>query len=62
MYNLFKDGKEIAYYMCQDKINDVILLPFKEFDEKVVPVLACNDRILQVLDVSGGFLFLSYYS
>ncbi len=51
VYNLFKDGSEVAYYMCQDKINDVVLLHLNE--EKAVPVLACNDRILQVLDVSG---------
>ena len=52
IYNLYKNSKEIAYYLCSDKINDMIVLP--ELDErnpKFVPVLACQDRSLRILDV-----------
>ena len=52
VYNLYKNSKEAAYYLCSDKINDLILLPSQSADGKVVPVLACHDRALRILDVN----------
>jgi hypothetical protein len=52
VYNLYKNSKEAAYYLCSDKINDLILLPNDSADEKVIPVLACHDRALRILDVN----------
>lgn len=52
MYNLFKNSKETAYYLSPDKINDLLLLPPESEDSKITPVLACNDRVLRVLDES----------
>ena len=52
MYNLYKNSKETAYYLCSDKINDLILLTNETPDSKIVPVLACNDRALRILDVN----------
>ena len=49
---MYKDSKEIAYFLCPDKINDLVLLPPTETNEKVVPVLACHDRVLRILDVN----------
>lgn len=51
VYNLYKNSKEAAYYLCPDKINDVITLPTDSPDGKITPILACNDRVLRVLDV-----------
>jgi hypothetical protein len=51
VYNLFKDSKEVAYFLCPDKINDLIILPVDSQNEKVVPILACHDRVLRILDV-----------
>lgn len=50
VYNLFQNSKELAYYLCTDKINDLLLLNIDEKD-RVTPVLACNDRVLRILDV-----------
>jgi hypothetical protein len=52
VYNLYKDGKELAYYLCSDKINDLVFLPITSPESKVTPVLACNDRVLRILDVN----------
>ncbi len=52
VYNLFKDSTELAYYLCSDKINDLIVLPQETETSKLVPVLACHDRALRVLDDS----------
>jgi hypothetical protein len=52
VYNLYKDSKEIAYYLCSDKINDLQILPTDINNDKIVPVIACNDRTLRVLDVN----------
>lgn len=51
VYNLFKDSKEVAYFLCPDKMNDLIILPVDSQDGKVVPILACHDRVLRILDV-----------
>jgi hypothetical protein len=51
VYNLFKSSKELAYYLCTDKINDLILLNADE-EASITPVLACNDRVLRILDVN----------
>lgn len=51
VYNLFKNSEEIAYYLCPDKINDLLILPLDNDENKITPVLACNDRVLRVLDV-----------
>ena len=52
VYNLYQDSNELAYYLCSDKINDLLVLPVQSADNKCLPVLACHDRALRVLDVS----------
>jgi hypothetical protein len=61
VYNLYKDGKELAYYLCSDKINDLLFLPMTSADSKVTPVLACNDRVLRILDVNFFFYIIKNY-
>lgn len=51
VFNSFKNSQETAYYLCPDKINDIVCLPLKSADSKITPILACNDRTLRVLDV-----------
>ncbi|CAF0705971.1 unnamed protein product [Brachionus calyciflorus] len=52
VFNSYKNSVESAYYLCPDKINDLLLLPMASADSKITPILACNDRILRVLDDS----------
>lgn len=54
VYNLFKNSQEVAYYVCPDRINDLIILPVADSADgaKITPVLGCNDRVLRVLDES----------
>lgn len=53
VYNSYKNSQESAYYLCPDKINDIICLPLTSPDSKIIPILACNDRTLRVLDVKN---------
>ncbi|XP_028401349.1 Bardet-Biedl syndrome 7 protein homolog isoform X1 [Dendronephthya gigantea] len=49
IYNHYQDCKDKNYYLCSDKISDVVSLTSKI----ITPVLACNDRVLRVLQDSS---------
>ncbi|XP_064637282.1 Bardet-Biedl syndrome 7 protein homolog isoform X2 [Lineus longissimus] len=51
IFNHYRDCKDVNYFLCGDKINDVICLPTEKVTE-VTPVLACQDRVLRVLQNS----------
>ena len=51
VYNHYHDCKDSHYLLCGDKINDVLCLPAQHVQE-LVPILACQDRVLRVLHVS----------
>eukprot|EP00069_Balaena_mysticetus_P019254 bmy_02485T0 len=51
IYNHYCDCKDQHYYLSGDKINDVICLPVERV-LRDVPVLACQDRVLRVLQGS----------
>lgn len=58
IYNHYCDCKDQHYYLSGDKINDVICLPVERLS-RMTPVLACQDRVLRVLQVmSFGVLHL----
>lgn len=50
IYNHYCDCKDQDYYLSGDKINDVLSLPVETVG-CVVPILACQDRVLRVLQV-----------
>ncbi|OBS70111.1 hypothetical protein A6R68_01350 [Neotoma lepida] len=51
IYNHYCDCKDKHYYLSGDKINDVICLPVEKLS-RMTPVLACQDRVLRVLQGS----------
>ncbi|PVD34246.1 hypothetical protein C0Q70_05514 [Pomacea canaliculata] len=51
VYNHYRDCKDTNYMLCGDKINDVLCLPTHMVQE-VTPVLACQDRVLRILQES----------
>ncbi|XP_046876152.1 Bardet-Biedl syndrome 7 protein [Hypomesus transpacificus] len=51
IYNHYCDCKDQDYYLSGDKINDIICLPSETLG-RIVPVLACQDRVLRVLQGS----------
>ncbi|KAJ8385177.1 hypothetical protein AAFF_G00192280 [Aldrovandia affinis] len=48
IYNHYCDCKDQDYYLSGDKINDIVCLPAENFG-RIVPVLACQDRVLRIL-------------
>lgn len=52
IFNHYIDCKDEDYYLCSDRINDMLCLPLSRIQE-VTPVLACQDRVLRVLDKSN---------
>ncbi len=52
IFNHYIDCKDENYYLCSDRINDVSCLPLARVTE-VTPVLACQDRVLRVLEKSN---------
>jgi hypothetical protein len=48
VYNHFEDCKDTDYFLCSDRINDVLCLP-PERTEGLSPVLACQDCALRLL-------------
>ncbi|KAM3866896.1 BBSome complex member BBS7 [Diretmus argenteus] len=51
IYNHYCDCKDQNYYLSGDKINDITCLSTKNLS-RPVPVLACQDRVLRVLQGS----------
>ncbi|XP_029367907.1 BBSome complex member BBS7 isoform X1 [Echeneis naucrates] len=51
IYNHYCDCKDQDYYLCGDKINDITCLSSENLT-RLVPVLACQDRVLRVLQGS----------
>ncbi|XP_026855175.1 Bardet-Biedl syndrome 7 protein [Electrophorus electricus] len=51
IYNHYYDCKDQDYYLSGDKINDIVCLPVERVG-RTVPVLACQDRILRMLQGS----------
>ncbi|XP_018601717.1 BBSome complex member BBS7 [Scleropages formosus] len=51
IYNHYCDCKDQHYYLSGDKINDIVCLPAESLG-RIVPVLACQDRVLRVLQGS----------
>ncbi|XP_072040568.1 BBSome complex member BBS7-like [Amphiura filiformis] len=52
IFNHYIDCKDENYYLCSDRINDVSCLPMPRVTE-VTPVLACQDRVLRVIEKSN---------
>ena len=50
VYNRFVDLKETDYYLLTDKINSLCVLNTSDSDMRAV--LACQDRLLRVLEGS----------
>lgn len=50
IYNHYCDCKDKHYYLSRDKINDVLCLPVDKVN-CITPVLACQDRVLRILQV-----------
>ncbi|XP_066505486.1 Bardet-Biedl syndrome 7 protein isoform X2 [Hoplias malabaricus] len=51
IYNHYCDCKDQDYYLSGDKINDIVCLPVETVG-RTVPVLACQDRVLRILQGS----------
>ncbi|XP_023646690.1 Bardet-Biedl syndrome 7 protein isoform X2 [Paramormyrops kingsleyae] len=51
IYNHYCDCKDQDYYLSGDKINDIVCLPAENLG-RIVPVLACQDRVLRILQGS----------
>ncbi|KAG8302515.1 Bardet-Biedl syndrome 7 protein [Homalodisca vitripennis] len=51
IYNHYRDCKDANSYLSADRINDVIALSAEKI-HRLTPVLACEDRMLRVLDHS----------
>ncbi|XP_049938325.1 Bardet-Biedl syndrome 7 protein homolog isoform X1 [Schistocerca serialis cubense] len=49
-YNQYFDCKDVNSFLCGDRIVDVIALGAEKGNNKLLAVLACEDRILRVLD------------
>ncbi|XP_072170884.1 BBSome complex member BBS7-like [Diadema setosum] len=52
IFNHYVDCKDENYYLCSDRINDILCLPLTRVKE-VTPILACQDRVLRVLEGSN---------
>lgn len=55
IYNHYCDCKDQDYYLSGDKINDITCLTSENL-ARLVPVLACQDRVLRVLQVDQAHI------
>ena len=65
IYNHYCDCKDQDYFLSGDKINDITCVTSPHL-ERTAPVLACQDRLLRVLQVGvvrlGGVRVVSHTS
>ncbi|KAH9495726.1 Bardet-Biedl syndrome 7 protein [Bulinus truncatus] len=54
VFNHYRDCKDCNYFLSSDKINDVLCLPVEKWNA-ITPILACQDRVLRVLQGSDLF-------
>lgn len=54
IYNHYCDCKDQDYFLSGDKINDITCLSSENLT-RLVPVLACQDRVLRVLQVTQHY-------
>ena len=59
VFNHYRDCQDANYFLCGDKINDVLCLPYQHRPE-LAPVLACQDRVLRILSVRIIFAAMTY--
>lgn len=52
IYNHYRDCKDENYFLSGDRITDVLCLPIRKNTDTLVPILACEDRVLRVLQDS----------
>ena len=50
MYNHYRDCKDTNFFLCGDEVSDIICLPSNVVPD-ITPVLACQDRVLRILQV-----------
>ncbi|CAM1322174.1 BBS7 (predicted) [Pycnogonum litorale] len=50
IYNHYRDCQDQNYYLCGEKINDILVLPLNKV-KILTPILACEDRVLRLLSV-----------
>lgn len=55
IYNHYCDCKDQDYFLSGDKINDIICVSSENLT-RLVPVLACQDRVLRVLQVDQNYI------
>ena len=53
IYNQYHDCHDVAYCLCADELNDVLVLPTE--NRTLTPVLACKDRMIRILQVPASF-------
>jgi len=58
IYHQYHDCQDIGYYLCSDRLNDVLALPTE--NRTLTPVLACMDRMIRILQVLA-FLYDNEY-
>ena len=51
IYNQYHECRDQNYFLASDKINDIIVLPTGP-EKTLMPVLACQDRVLRILQGS----------
>ena len=59
IYHQYHDCQDMAYYLCADELNDVVVLPTA--NRALTPVLACKDRMIRILQVFN-LLLLTFLS
>lgn len=49
IYHQYHDCQDVAYFLCADRLNDVLVLPTE--NRTLTPVLACTDRMIRIMQV-----------
>ena len=56
IFNHYRDCQDMNHYLASDQINDLLCLPSEKHDGNIIPVLACHDRVLRIIQVRISLL------
>lgn len=56
IYNHYCDCKDQDYFLSGDKINDITCVSSENLS-RIVPILACQDRVLRILQVEHNYMY-----
>jgi hypothetical protein len=52
-YNIYDDGRDVGFFMCNDRINALLVESITR-EAALDALVGCQDKVIRLLQVGGG--------